>query len=234
MKQRNAKTPHPQRAAEVRTPSDGLRPWSAATHFIGLLLGVAALTMLVLLASQQGDPWKIVSFALYGASLMLLYGASTLYHVLPLSPRGRQVLRKVDHLMIFVLIAGTYTPICLVNMRGPWGWALFGVIWGLALLGMATKLCWFDCPRWISSTFYIAMGWMVLIAFYPLLTHMAIGGVLYLVLGGLLFTAGGVMYALKWPGRDNKYFGFHEWFHLLVMAGSFCHFWVMLHYVLPV
>lgn len=134
--------------------------------------------------------------------------------------------------MIFVLIAGTYTPVCLVVLRGPWGWSLLGTVWGLAVAGIVMKLFWMTAPRWLSTLLYILMGWLVVVAFVPLVEALPMQGILWLSAGGFFYTLGAVIYAIKRPNLVAGVFGFHELWHLFVMAGSFCHFWVMLHYVM--
>lgn len=213
-----------------RDPYDGLRPWSAITHGVGAALGILG-TVLLLLKSVFGgqSPWAIVSFALYGASMIGLYTASTLYHCLRTGVSGRIALRKYDHASIYVLIAGTYTPICLVALRqmGGWGWALFGAIWGLAIAGIIITLFRVNLPRWVTSGVYLFMGWLAVIALYPLWRVIGGGGLAWLLVGGVLYTVGGVLYAVKWPGRNNPRFGCHEIFHVFILAGSICHYLLM-------
>jgi len=204
-------------------------PVSALTHATGALL--AAIGLVVLLRAGAGDPWRLASFAVFGVSLIALYTASAVYHWLRLSEPATAVLRRVDHTMIFVLIAGTYTPLCLGPLRGPWGWSLFGVVWGVAAAGLLMKLFWLQAPRWLSTGVYVVMGWLVVVATAPLLRAVPAGGLAWLLAGGLFYTAGAVVYALKWPGRRARVFGFHELFHLLVLAGSLSHFWVVYRYL---
>lgn len=213
-----------------RDPYDGLRPWSAITHGIGAALAVLGTVLLLARAILTGSSlWHLVSFSIYGTSMIGLYMASTLYHCLNVSVKGRIALRKYDHTSIYFLIAGSYTPICLVALRGMggWGWALFGVIWALALGGLFLTLFWVNAPRWMTSGIYLFMGWMALIALYPL--HAAVGwrGLLWLLTGGVLYSVGGVSYAIKWPGRENPRFGCHEIFHVFIVLGSICHFLLM-------
>ena len=208
-----------------RNPYDGLRPWSAITHGVGAVLAVLGTALLLIKAVSAGaDPWKVVSFAIYGASMIGLYTASTLYHCVNTTVAGRIALRKYDHISIYFLIAGTYTPICLTALRGPWGWSLFGVIWALALAGTAMALVWINCPRWLTSGIYLAMGWLAVVAIYPIWQSMGAAGLFWLLLGGLLYTVGGVLYAVKWPGRNNPRFGCHEIFHVFIVLGSVGHF----------
>ncbi|NPV70088.1 MAG: hemolysin III family protein [Firmicutes bacterium] len=199
-------------------------PASALTHLIGALLSIGGLVALIYKGAVYGTAWHVVSFTVFGVSLILLYTASTLYHGLALSARARLALRKLDHMMIFLLIAGTYTPFCLVPLRGAWGWPLFGVVWGCAALGMIVKLFWMNVPRWLSTGFYLLMGWLVLVAAYPLSRAVTTASLAWLVAGGLLYTIGAVFYAAKWPSPWPGRFGFHEIWHLFVMAGSSAHF----------
>lgn len=217
-----------------RDPYDGIRFWSALTHGIGVLLSVAGTAWLIARAGIDGsDVWKIVSFAIYGASMICLYTASTLYHCLRTSVNGRIALKKYDHISIYLLIAGTYTPVCLVALRGTLGWWLFGIIWGLAVAGFILTLFWVSCPRWFSSVVYIAMGWIAIAAVYPLWKAIGWGGVSLLILGGVIYTVGGVFYAVKWPGRNNPRFGCHEIFHVFILLGSAAMFMMMRYTILP-
>lgn len=216
-----------------RDPYDGLRPWSAITHGVGAVLSVAATVVLLLGAAAEGSVWKLVSFAIYGLSMTGLYTASTLYHCVNTSVQGRIALRKFDHTSIYFLIAGSYTPVCLTALRGPWGWSLFGVIWALTIAGLVMSLTWINCPRALTSTIYIAMGWLAVVAVYPLWLTLGVRGVSWLLVGGVLYTIGGVLYALKWPGRDNPRFGCHEVFHVFIVLGSAAHFVMMYAVLLP-
>lgn len=211
-----------------RDPYDGLRPWSALTHGAGALLAVLG-TVLLLVRTWilGGSVWHYVTFSIYGATMIGLYTASTLYHCVNTSVKGRIALRKYDHASIYFLIAGTYTPICLIPLRGGWGWSLFGVIWGLALLGLAMTLLWINAPRWVTAGIYIFMGWLAAIAIYPLIRTLPLRGLFWLLSGGVLYTIGGVLYALKWPGRNNPKFGCHEVFHVFIVLGSVAHFLLM-------
>ena len=198
---------------------------NSITHLLGAVAAAAGLAVLVVLAAQQGDAWKLVSFSIYGTSLFLLYLFSTLYH----STRGRakSILMKFDHLAIYLLIAGSYTPFTLITLRGVWGWTLFGLIWGLAVLGMVVdSLHNKDARRILPIAIYILMGWLVLIAFKPLIAALPYAGVLWLVAGGLFYTLGIVFYAL-----DKKLRHAHGIWHLFVLAGSISHYLAVLLYV---
>ena len=208
-----------------RNPYDGLRPWSAITHGAGIILGVAGTVFLLVQSILSGrDLTTLLSLLIYGVSMTGLYTASTLYHSVNTSVSGRIALRKYDHTSIYFLIAGTYTPICLTALRGPWGYTLLSIIWTLAIAGLFMSLFWIDCPRALTSSIYIAMGWMAVIAIYPLWQAVGTASLLWLLLGGVLYTVGGVLYALKWPGRDNPRFGCHEIFHVFILLGSIAHF----------
>ena len=214
---------------EIRTPYDALRFFSALTHGIGFWLASGGVAVLIVLSAMVGSAWQVVSYSIYGAALIGLYATSTLYHCLKVGPDGRFALRKLDHIMIYFLIAGTYTPICLITLRdfGAWGWTLFGIIWGMAVVGTIVKLFWLNAPRWLSAAAYVGMGWLVAIAMVPLVRTMPRAALVFLLTGGALYTAGGVLYALRWPGRDRKWFGFHEVFHIFILLGSVCHFIMM-------
>ena len=208
-------------------------PISGLTHLLGAILSIVALILLVYYSVKHATVWHIVAFSIFGASLILLYTASSLYHLLPLSEKGVAILRKIDHMMIFVLIAGTYTPICLVALRGPWGWSLLSIIWLIAIAGIILKGFWFNIPRWLSTLIYALMGWLAVTVLYPLIKTIPLGGFIWLIVGGLLYTIGAVIYGLKWPNITSKFLGFHEIFHIFVMMGSFSHFMLMFRYILP-
>ncbi len=206
-------------------------PISCYSHLIGVLLSIVGLVALIV--QSAGNPWHVVGFSVYGASLILLYSASTTYHWLALSPRGEDLLRRLDHAAIFILIAGTYTPVCLVTLRGGWGWSLFGVIWSLALAGIALKLFFEHLPRWPTSMLYLGMGWLAVVAIAPLIRNLPLGGLMWLAAGGAFYTVAAVIYAMQRPNPLPEVFGFHEIFHLFVLAGSALHFGFMLGYVAP-
>lgn len=199
-------------------------PASALTHFLGALLSAVGLGVLISRALAAGTVWHLVSFPIFGAGLLLLYTASTLYHSLRLPPGPTATLRRLDHIMVFVLIAASYTPFCLLPLRGPWGWSLFGTVWGLAAAGAVLKLLWLDAPRWVSVGFYLAMGWLVVVAVYPLAKTAPPASLAWLAAGGLFYTVGAVGYAIKWPSPWPGRFGFHDVWHLFVMGGSLSHF----------
>lgn len=209
-------------------------PGSAITHYIGMLLSLFAAIPLLMKAELSRIPSAITAMEIFILAMILLYAASTVYHSLNVKNGILNVFRKLDHMMIFVLIAGTYTPICMLVLKGRAGMLLLCAIWGIAAAGMLLKAFWISCPKWFSSIIYIAMGWACLFVFPLLLKVLPKPAFLWLLAGGVLYTAGGVLYALKLKGFNSlhKYFGSHEIFHLFVMAGSFCHFIVMYCYVL--
>ena len=208
-------------------------PGSAITHFIGMMMAVFATVPLLVKAGITSGGRSFTAMAVFMASMILLYGASTAYHTVNLTGRYLRIFRKLDHMMIFVLIAGSYTPVCLIVLGGQSGYTLLLLVWGIALAGMLINACWITCPKWFSSVIYIAMGWVCVLVFGQLLDSLPATAFLWLLAGGIIYTVGGVIYALKLPvfnGR-HKNFGSHEVFHLFVMAGSICHFIFMYMYV---
>jgi hemolysin III len=207
-------------------------PTSSLLHFIAALLSIAGLVLLIIFAALKATAWHVIGFSIFGATLILLYFASTIYHFASKSKKAKKVLEKIDHAMIYVLIAGTYTPICLTALRGPLGWSILGVIWGLAALGIVFSTLG-GLNKIIETIIYVVMGWIIVFAMFPLLETIQLGGFAWLLLGGVFYTIGAVVYAIdnKFPTK-SRWFTLHELFHLLVMAGSFSHFWVMLHYVM--
>lgn len=206
-------------------------PVSGLTHCIAAAFAVLGTVLLILRSVSPAMPWHIVTFSVFGGGMILLYTASTLYHWLPVSEDWVRFLRRVDHSMIFFYIAATYTPICLIPLRGPWGWSIFGVIWGLAVFGIIMKIFWLNAPRWLSTGMYLAMGWLVLVGIYPLYQSMSGAALAWLAGGGVVYSIGAVVYAIKWPDPLPHVFGFHEIFHLFVIGGSACHFILMYWYV---
>ena len=207
-------------------------PVNAISHLFGALLSMAGLSILVTSAALNASAWHVVSFSIFGSTLILLYASSTVYHAIPLSKKGEMVLKRIDHIMIYLLIAGTYTPFCLVPLRGVIGWSVFGVIWGIAVAGIILKVSKIHLPRWVSTSMYIGMGWVCIFVIYPLVQSMPGGGMLFLALGGLFYTIGAIIYGVKAPNPIPGIFGFHEIWHFFVLAGSFCHFWSLYKYVL--
>ena len=199
--------------------------FNSITHLAGAALALAGAVVLIVFAAQLGDPWKIVSVSIYGAMLLVLYATSTIYH----SVRGRAkaVLRKLDHCSIYLLIAGSYTPFTLVSLRGAWGWSLFGTIWGLAVLGIVQEIWLARGARIWSLVIYVLMGWLALVAVMPLISALTWAGFAWLAAGGLLYTVGIIFYA-----TDQRLRHGHGIWHLFVLAGSVCHYFAVLLYVI--
>ncbi|MDL2249148.1 hemolysin III [Lachnospiraceae bacterium PF1-21] len=200
-------------------------PGSSITHFIGLILALGGMIPLLIRASKV-DSLSLLAVTIYVISLILLYAASTTYHTFDRSERINRILKKCDHMMICVLIAGTYTPVCLIVLRGRLGYIMLAIIWCFALVGIILKAFWVYCPKWVSSVLYIGMGWTCVLAFAPLIKALDTSSFIWLLAGGIIYTIGGIIYALKLSIFNSKhqYFGSHEIFHLFVMAGSICHY----------
>lgn len=209
--------------------------FNSASHLVGAMLSVLGTVLLVSKASAQGAPWKIVSFAIYGLSLVFLFSASTLHHAIQSTPRVMQLLRMVDYLAIYPLIAGTFTPPCLVFLHhSTVGWAFFGVVWTLSLAGMVlTVRRWEQLPKWLSMTLYMALGWLGAFLSVPLYPVAGGGCIAWLGVGGLFYTIGGICFTLERPNPLPGKFGFHEIWHVFVLLGAGSHWLMMLLYVLP-
>jgi hemolysin III len=208
-------------------------PGSAMTHFIGTLMAAFAATPLLIKAAQKPSPVHLISLGVFILSMILLYVASTIYHTINSSSKVNRRLKKFDHMAIYVLIAGTYTPICMIALGGKVGYTLLILIWSLAIAGIIVTGIWVHCPKWFSSVIYITMGWTCVLAFTQIINSLPAAAFQWLLAGGIIYTIGGVIYALKLPifNSKHKYFGSHEIFHLFVMAGSLCHFILMYNYV---
>lgn len=207
-------------------------PINALTHLFGAVLSAAALIALVLKAASADSLLTIAAVSVFGISLILLYSASTLYHWVVARASVIAFFRRLDHSMIFVLIAGSYTPFCLISMNNQAGWTLFGIVSAAALLGIVFKMAWFTCPRWLSTALYLLMGWMAVFVFSPLASSMETGGLVLLVAGGVFYTIGGIIYGLKPSCMQFGQMGFHEIFHVFILLGSLAHFWSVFLYVL--
>ena len=208
-------------------------PGSALTHFIAMLLALCAAVPLLVRAAVHSGVKSLTAMTVFMISMVLLYAASTIYHSVNCSGRILRIFRKMDHMMIFILIAGTYTPVCLLTLPMPSGLMLLAAVWGIALVGIFIKGFWITCPKWFSSVLYIAMGWSCLSVLGQLFSLLPLHAFLWLLAGGLIYTAGGIIYALRLPLFDARHpmFGLHEIFHLFVMAGSLCHFVFMFCYL---
>lgn len=211
----------------IREPVNGL------THLAGAILSFVGLLAMVVKVSMEGAaPLELMAVIIFGLSLILLYSASATYHMVMAKDKVIAFFRKMDHSMIYILIAGTYTPFCLIALNGSTGWTLFGIVSALAATGVVFKMIWFHCPRWLSTSLYLAMGWLVILFISPLSAALAPEGLLLLIVGGGFYTIGGVIYGLKPKWLQFRYLGFHEIFHIFVLLGSFAHFLSVFFYVL--
>lgn len=203
-------------------------PVSCLTHMAGFFLSILGLYLLLMAGN---GPLEAISFAVFGTTMMLMYSASTVYHMFSLSERGTNILRKIDHIMIYLFIAGSFTPFTLLLMDGALKWTVISVIWGIAFLGIMFKLLWLHAPRWVSLAFYLGMGWLGLIVLPYTIMELPAPAAWWVVAGGLSYTIGAVVYGIQKPNPSPDWFGFHEIWHLFVMGGSFCHFWAIFNYL---
>ena len=211
----------------VREPINGF------THLAGALLSFAGLLAMVIKASiSSGSQLVITSVIIFGISMILLYAASATYHMVIAKDRVIAFLRRLDHAMIFILIAGTYTPFCLISLKGFTGWVLFSIVALVALIGVLFKMIWFNAPRWLSTIISLALGWVVIIVVKPLAAAISVNGLFLLVLGGIFYTIGGIIYAAKPKFLEFKHFGYHEIFHIFIMLGTAAHFFSVYLYVI--
>ncbi|MEG0773974.1 hemolysin III family protein [Clostridium sp.] len=208
-------------------------PVSGFTHLFGAVVSLVGLVVLLYKQFTIGKytSFSIVASLIFGLSLIFLYTASTVYHLVVSREGVIKLLRKLDHSMIFVLIAGTYTPICLIALESYWRWGVFFTIWSLAIMGIVFKFLWIDCPSWLSTTLYVGMGWLAIIVYAPLSKVLSGAGLLYLVLGGILYTVGAVIYSIEKKGVKRT-FGAHEIFHIFVLLGSLSHYWLVFRYLI--
>lgn len=208
-------------------------PFNALSHLAGAILSfVALLAMVIKAAYSQAPALHITAVLIFGISLMLLYTASTVYHTVNARPGVIAFFRKLDHSMIFLLIAGSYAPFCLIALEGALGWTVFGIVAALGITGIFFKMIWFHAPRWLSTAIYILMGWIIVFAAGPLAGSLSLTGLWLLISGGILYTVGGVIYWLKPDFLSSRYLGFHEIFHIFILLGSACHFLAVYIYVL--
>ena len=209
-------------------------PGSALTHFIAMIIASLAAAPLLIKAAHGSNRSYLGAFVIFIVSMICLYSASTIYHTFDISEKVNQILRKIDHAMIFVLIAGSYTPICLIVLPKSVGLPLLTAVWIITIIGTIFKICWITCPHWLSSVMYIGLGWLCVFALSSIVKNLSQGAFLWLLTGGIIYTIGGIIYALKLPifKKFNwKNFGNHELFHIFVMFGSFCHFILVYQYL---
>lgn len=218
-------------STSISTRSRYRDPFSGFSHLLGALIGLIASGLLIIKASIYGDAWQIASFVIFALCMILMFGSSAIYHLAQGSDEKILKLKRIDHMAIFAMIAGTYTPICLVPLRESFGWTLLAVVWGLAFAGILLKIFWISAPRWLSTIIYLAMGWACVFGLSTMKAMMPEVSFDWLVYGGIAYTLGAVIYATKWPNPWPGSFGFHEIWHIFVMAGAFSHF-IAVYYLL--
>ncbi|MGI6070976.1 MAG: PAQR family membrane homeostasis protein TrhA [Blautia sp.] len=208
-------------------------PGSAITHGIAFVLAAAGAIPLLIRTARHSDYLHITTLTVFILTMMMLYAASTIYHSVDSTEKVNRRLRKMDHMMIFIMIAGSYTPICLIALHNRLGYALCIGVWSVAILGIVLKAFWITCPKWVSSVLYIGMGWLCVLAFIPIFHSLPKAGFGWLLAGGIIYTIGGIIYGLKLPVFDSKHknFGSHEIFHVFIMLGSMCHFILMYSFI---
>jgi hemolysin III len=207
--------------------------WNTITHLGGTVFSLLGVVLLLVLASTAKKPWHIVSFAIYGTALFTVFLSSTLHHGVKASPKIEEILKQMDYIAIFPLIAGTYTPLCLVMSRNPVGWSIFGVIWAVAAAGITIKAMFPDIPKWVTNTLYVSQGWVGAILVFLLWSSLQWHGFMLIAAGGLFYTVGSFIFYLERPNPLPGVFGFHEVWHIFVILGALCHWLVMFFYVLP-
>ena len=206
-------------------------PVNTWTHFIPFMAAIVGLVFLILVS--KNDISKLITMTIYGLSMIALYGASSVYHWVRTTPQKELILKKVDHIAIYFLIAGSYTPVFYYGLEGAWRWAMLIAVWTLAIIGMALKLWFIHAPRYVSSAFYVSLGWIALVPFLQLIKHLPMGAIILMAVGGVVYTIGAIIYATKIFDFFPKHFGFHEIFHLFIAAGSIVHFIMILIYIVP-
>ena len=206
-------------------------PVNTWTHFIPFMAAIVGLVFLILMS--KNDISKLITMTIYGLSMIALYGASSVYHWVRTTPQKELILKKVDHIAIYFLIAGSYTPVFYYGLEGAWRWAMLIAVWTLAIIGMALKLWFIHAPRYVSSAFYVSLGWIALVPFLQLIKHLPMGAIILMAVGGVVYTIGAIIYATKIFDFFPKRFGFHEIFHLFIATGSIVHFFMILIYIVP-
>lgn len=206
-------------------------PVNTLTHFILFMAAIVGLIFLIILS--KNDLSKLITMTIYGLSMIMLYGASSLYHWVNTTPQTELILKKVDHIAIYFLIAGSYTPVFYYGLEGAWRWAMLAAVWILAMIGMALKIWFIHAPRYVSSAFYVSLGWIALVPFLQLIKNLPLGAIVLMAVGGVVYTMGAIIYATKIFDFFPKRFGFHEVFHLFIAAGSIVHYLMVLIYIVP-
>ena len=198
-------------------------PFSGLSHLFGALLSLAAIPYMLVNTPDERFGSYLASYLVFGISMFLMFGSSAVYHLMEISEAGIRALKRVDHMAIYVMIAGSYTPYCLIGLEGSQGWWMFGIVWGIALVGILKKIFWLHAPRWFSTLLYLGMGWISMFVYEPLSESLSDGAINWLIAGGISYSVGAVVYATKWP-NISKGFGFHELWHVFVLGGAACHF----------
>jgi len=206
-------------------------PISTLTHFIPFIAAIVGLVFLIVVS--KGSVSKLVTMTIYGVSMIILYGASTVYHWVRTTPNKELVLKKIDHIAIYILIAGSYTPVFYYGLEGSWRLAMLISVWSLAVIGVVLKIWFIHAPRYVSTAFYVSLGWIALVPFFQLIHQLPLGALILMISGGVTYTVGAIIYATKWLDFFPNRFGFHEIFHLFVVAGSVIHFIMIAVYLLP-
>ncbi|WP_170006276.1 PAQR family membrane homeostasis protein TrhA [Bacillus fonticola] len=207
-------------------------PVNTWTHFVTFLAGIVGLVFLILLAVEE-SPSKVTTMTIYGVTLIVLFGASSLYHWVRVKPKAQLVFRKIDHISIFLFIAGSYTPLFFHGLEGPWRWTMLSAVWAIAVVGIVLKIWFMNAPRWVSTLFYITLGWVAVVPFAQLIDTLPTNALVLMIVGGVAYTVGGIIYATKIFDFFPNKFGFHEIFHLFVMAGALAHFFMMFLFIMP-
>ena len=198
-------------------------PFSGLSHLLGALMSLAAIPYMLVHLPEQGFGLYLASYLVFGISMFCMFAASAVYHLMEISEAGIHALKRVDHMAIYIMIAGSYTPFCLIGLDNPQAWWMFGIIWGIAFAGILTKIFWLHAPRWFSTLLYLGMGWISLFVYKPLSQALSAEAIEWLLAGGICYTIGAVVYATKWPNL-HKHFDFHDLWHIFVLAGAACHF----------
>ena len=207
--------------------------FNSASHLVGAIFSLLAISILIVKSSVAGKPWHIISFSIYGSSLLFVFIASTLHHGLNSSKKIESILKLFDYFAIFPLIAGTYTPLCLILLKNSIGWTIFGVVWALAITGLTIKAIFPEIPKWVTNTVYISMGWIGAVIVIPLYSIIGLPGLFFLAFGGFFYSTGFVIFYIEKPNSIPGKFGFHEIWHIFVILGALSHFFMMYFFVLP-
>ncbi len=199
-------------------------PFSGLSHMLGALLTIPALIFMLMKLPEQQFAIYFASYVVFSISMFLMFASSAVYHLMEISEDGIRQLKRIDHMAIFIMIAGSYTPFCLIGLESPLAWQMFALVWGIAIFGILVKIFWLHAPRWLSTALYLGMGWVSLIVYEPLSQGLSAGAIDWLIAGGAAYTMGAVVYATKWPNIHKKHFDFHDLWHIFVLAGAACHF----------